>query len=161
MPISRYSSQAIVAKVRTRSADRSAARPVVSGHSENCPANAPVPVLSVKAWRGTVESESGIARRVLSITYCCTLLWSSALASTRDGPNEVEMRNQLRSDHELCAVSFRVADVQSSVRTRYQSAVPEETRLLRECHALDQIFDAVLDAIESILVDWQGVVRRF
>ena len=48
------------AKRRTASASRSAASPSGSGHCENAPAENYTPTFSMNAWRGSVDTVTGM-----------------------------------------------------------------------------------------------------
>lgn len=104
------------------------------------------------------KREGNAETRVVNDVLLHAIVKLCRLASAFNGSHKIEMGYQLCANHELSAISFRVTSVQSTVGAWYQSTVPKETRLLGDCHSLDEVLDAVLSAVETILVGWQGFV---
>ena len=129
-----------------------APRPSVSGHCENGPASIAAPGFSLKEWRGSVESVTGMPRRVPAASSCRRLCHSAIRVALEAAPKTLKWVMSQPSTMSLVgAIPERGVTVgQRAVFSDGDHRLEEQAGLLFERHLAEEILDTLLDGQRGV-----------
>ena len=154
-PTATYSARAMAANSRTSSSDPIAARPSGSGHCENGPARIASIGLSVKWWRGSVESVTGIWSGCSAASACSALChWANSRPSVA-APSRLKWVRR-RCTSISSGDGFGIIGLGASRGPGRHHRVEHQPGLVLERHPGQQVSDAPVDGDLGVLV-WVSV----
>ena len=138
----------------TSSAEPIAANPRVSGHWER--ARGSGTDVSVKWFRGSVGSATGIPSLVLAASCSRFCHWASVLASSA-APNHIEVGQLLALDHVFGAVDSKGRiGLRKITGPDNDHGLEQPAGLLGEGHTTEEIVNPLIHAERRVLLDHPG-----